>query len=316
MAETKDLKDQIRRLDNMVVLQGKLCELTYKLKTNPDSIYMRGVLQCGENASYSVGFSGWIKSKRSNGEDSKAYPKVLAWVKSAVTMTKDPEKASMVKMIGSLVDNANVNREGKLVEGINYRINSVDAFENYCASIDIEGYIVSITDEMDKEDNETGRKRMRILSRDIFNNTLDIKNIIIPADFVESFEENGFEAGKTAKFFIDLIPHKRVAATKGIGTVRSEGKAFIERVVVGANLPYEEDSKMALSSKVMKAALNERKAHLAEIEEAGYQGGNSNSSSNSARGTVKAAAKATKATEEKESSFEEVEDFDDDDLPF
>ena len=119
-------------------------------------------------------------------------------------MTKDKVNCTFVDLRGSVVSNDYVNREGRLVEGFSYNMQLFNKFTEYACQIDMEGFIHSIIDETEGEDGEpTGRKKLRLISRDIFRNTLDIKNILIPEELVGPIEDNDYEAGRTATFFID-----------------------------------------------------------------------------------------------------------------
>ena len=200
-------------------------------------------------------------------------------------MTKDKEKCTFVDMIGSLTDNPYVSRDGTLVEAVQYSTQLISKFDNYAAELDIEGFVHSIVDETrGEEGNPTGRKRMRLITRDIFSNTIDLKNIIIPNELVEPLEENGYEKGCTATFFINLIPTQKEAPVKkgGIGTQRTtEGKNYLEMVLVGADPVIDSDDEKALDAKLIKNAMTERKTRLDEIKEKGYQGSSDGSSSSS-----------------------------------
>ena len=200
-------------------------------------------------------------------------------------MTKDKEKCTFVDMIGSLTDNPYVSRDGTLVEAVQYSTQLISKFDNYAAELDIEGFVHSIVDETrGEEGNPTGRKRMRLITRDIFSNTIDLKNIIIPNELVEPLEENGYEKGCTATFFINLIPTQKEAPVKkgGIGAQRTtEGKNYLEMVLVGADPVIDADDEKALDTKLIKDAMTERKNRLDEIKEKGYQGSSDGSSSSS-----------------------------------
>ena len=280
--------DQIRQLVNKVHLAGALAELEVKegqTQTGVPYLSLNGAIQCGESAVSTVRFRSFIKAKKSDGTDSKNYENAKRWVSKAVPMTKDKEKCTFVDMIGSLTDNPYVSRDGTLVEAVQYSTQLISKFDNYAAELDIEGFVHSIVDETrGEEGNPTGRKRMRLITRDIFSNTIDLKNIIIPNELVEPLEENGYEKGCTATFFINLIPTQKEAPVKkgGIGTQRTtEGKNYLEMVLVGADPVIDSDDEKALDAKLIKNAMTERKTRLDEIKEKGYQGSSDGSSSSS-----------------------------------
>ena len=130
-------------------------------------------------------------------------------------------------------------------------------------------------------------------------------------------EDNGFEQGRTATFYITLTPTQNSAPKKaGIGQQRvTEGRAYLEPLMTGADMPVDEDSPEALPTALMKAGMNERKAHLKEIEDAGYQGGSSNNSSSASTTSSNRCGNAFSSTAKKEKEAIEAVD-DDGEFPF
>lgn len=314
------MTEKIRTLTNKVHLAGILAELDKSdiregvTQNNIPYISFSGAIQCGETAVSTVRFRSFVKSKKSDGTDSKVYAKIKDWVKSAVPMTADKENPTMVDMIGSITDNPYVGSDGSLREATQFSIQLIGDFREYAAEIDLEGFVHSIRDEVKPGDSEetTGRQRMRLVSRDIFGNALDIKNIVVPEDLVDPLNENGYEKGATATFFINLIPHvsKTPAKSGGIGSQRTDGKSYLEWVMTGADPVIDSSSEDALDVKVIKAAMTERQSRLKEIEEKGYLGGKSSSG----RGTIKSDS-GTSKSKPSESPSTAYED-NDDDFPF
>lgn len=322
MAKTNTTTDQIRQLDNKVHFAGALAELSdIKEGTTSTGIpYMSfsGAIQCGTEAIYTVRFRSFIKSKKSDGTDSKNYTKVKEWVKNAIPMTKNNTNPTMVDMVGSLVDNPYVASDGKLKEDVQFNVQLFGDFKEYAAEIDLEGFIHSFTDETKGVDGEelTGRKRMRLISRDIFSNTLDIKKIVIPKDLVRPLRDNDYEEGRTAKFYINLMPNETPAPVKtgGIGVTRAtKGDNFLEWVLTGADSPIPEESEKALNIKLVKNAMNERKTRLAEITDAGYLGGNSSGSSSASSSSSRTGIGSVSAASVAKTSSPVTED---EDFPF
>lgn len=321
--------DQIRQLENKVHLAGVLAELSEinegTTSTGIPYISFSGAVQCGPSAVETVRFRSFVKSKKSDGTDSKNFIKVKEWVKTAVPMTKDKEKATKVDMVGSLTDNPYVNNAGTLVEATQYNVQLFGEFKEYAAEIDLEGFIHSIVDETKGADSDelTGRQRLRLISRDIFRNTLDIKNIIIPKDLVRPLRDEGYERGSTTTFYVTLTPNAAPAPAKkgGIGVQRSTttGNSYLEWVMTGASEVIPSDDEKALSSKLIKDAMTERKTRLDEIKEAGYQGGSTSSSSSAPAAHAASAASAASRNSVSGKSNSEVTMtpiVEDDDFPF
>lgn len=309
--------DQIRRLANSVTLAGYLADIESKQgvdKNGVDYIRIRGQIQCGEDSVMTRSFTSFIKAKKADGTDSENYEKVLDWVKKAVPMTKDKENATMVRLVGSLSANDYVGSDEQLHEGTVASMQFFNDFEEFACDLDIEGYIKSITDEeRGSEDDKkpTGRKRLNLISMDFYHNALDIKNIIIPKDFVDALEDNGYVKGATAKMYVSWKPNEKGEAkpkTKGFGQQRvTEGKSYLEMVLTGGDIAYDEDEQedMIITTQMCKAMLNERASRLKELEEAGYQGSKGSSGSSTPTGFGKKGS----------GKMSPVVD-DDDDIPF
>lgn len=311
--------DQIRSLKNNVTLAGKLAELDPpKFGTTTNGvpyIRLKGAIQFDESSAVCThSFTSFIKAKKADGSDSPNYTKVVEWVNKAVPMTKDKDNPTMVKLGGSLSANDYVSADGKLHEATQFSVQFFNDFDEYACHLDIEGYIASVADEeRGSDDNRvyTGRKRMRLVSRDFYGNVLDIKNIVVPKELSDALEDNGYERGRTALMYISYLPNDGEAKpkSKGFGTQRTEGRSYLETVLTGGNEAYSPDNvKMSISNSTAKMLADERASHLKEIEEKGYQGSSGNSNSGTATNRSGFGSASAPA-----SSYAPV---DDDDIPF
>ena len=145
------------------------------------------------------------------------------------------------------------------------------------------------------------------------------------AEFVKALEEGDYVKGRTTTFFVSLVPSEDTTPVKsgGFGTQRTEGRSHLEMVITGGDPVIPEDSELSLDPKIIKKAMTERKSHLDEIVEAGYQGnsnsGSSMSSSRSGFGGDSASKNSSNGSfksSSKDEKFEEMSDDDDDDFPF
>lgn len=295
------MSDKIKQTVNNVVLTGKVAEFKKSTGTEAKSgapyISVEGVIQFGISKAESRYFKKYCHeySVKEDGKkkENKAYPKVLEWANKVKSIADGSyEAATEVNIVGSFSNNDYVNKEEKLIEGIIVTpafFNDVDG--DYKGTADIEGYIQSIMPETKGEEKEeTGRLRVTILTTDFFGNIIPVKNIIVPADLREGFED-GYEVGQTAKVYVDFVLNKAEPKPKkkgGLGVQReTEGKSYVEMILTGADPAIDEDEEGALSKEAVRIALSERKAMLKELEEKGYQGSNksgksiSNASSNS-----------------------------------
>lgn len=321
MSEETRVTDQIRKLTNKVELAGVLAEMQeIKYGTTQNGvpyINFRGAIQCGETPDYTVRFKVFVKSKKADGTDSKAFANMKQWAENAVSLveaTKNghPELATMVDMSGYISDAPYVNSKGNLVEAREYQMQFVNDFKEYKARLDIEGMIHSITDET-KDDEPTGRQNLRLISMDFFGNALDFKDIIIPENLVGPMEDNGFERGRTSTFYISLIPNTKAGPQRkgAIGETRVSDVTYTELVITGAEPIIDPDSEKSLSPALMKKFMDERLAKLDSIKAEGYKG--TKNANTTAEGSARNGIGGVSV---KSDAVKTVADIADDDFPF
>jgi len=286
------MSDKVRQMTNQVVLTGKVTEFEMKTGTvaNGDSkgapyVSIKGEIQFGEHKAMARSFERYVQEYRvKDGKkiESKAYAPTLDWAKSVKSVAKTNwDEATEVSLTCSFA---------KLIEALKCTVAFInDVNGDYKATADIEGYIQSIVSERKGEDQvETGRLRVTILTNDFFGNIIPIKNIIVPAELREAFED-GYEVGQTAKVFVDFTLHKGEEKPKksgGIGVQRTtDGKSYVEMILTGADPALDEDEKDAFSKEAVRIGLAERKADLDKLKEAGYQGGKGDGKSISSAST-------------------------------
>lgn len=285
------MSDKIRNLVNTVTLAGKVTEIEVKKgknKNNSPDIKIKGKIQFGESKAQSRRFETYVAQFNKEGKENKLYEKTLPFVDSVKSVAKvGEEEATTVSIQGEFNTNDYVNQKDQLVEGLKIDakfFNDINTVSEFKGIADIEGYIQSIVPEVKgEEQKETGRLRVTLITTDFFGNIIPIKNIIVPEDLREAFEE-GYEEGQTAKLFIDFMVNKseeKPVKSGGLGKQRvTQGKSYVEMVLTGADPAFDEDDEeMGISSEAIRIALAERKSALDELKEKGYQG-NQGSKSN------------------------------------
>lgn len=291
------MSDKVRQMTNRVVLTGKVTEFEKTIGTvaNGDSkgasyVRMKGKIQFGEHKAMERSFERYVQEysvREGKQKENKAYAPTLNWANSVKSVANSNwEEATEVSLTCSFATNDYVNDKDQLVEAIVSKvafINDVDG--EYGATADVEGYISQITPEIKGENqDETGRLRVTILTNDFFGNIIPVKNIIVPSELKDAFEDN-YEVGQTAKVFIDFVLHKGEEKPKkmgGIGTQRTtDGKSYVEMILTGADPAMDEDDKDAYSKEAVRIGLAERKATLEKLKEEGYQGSKGKSISSS-----------------------------------
>lgn len=282
------MSDKIKQTTNNVVLTGKVVEFEKRTGTETKSgapyISVKGAVQFGSSKAEARRFEKYCReySVKEDGKkkENKAYPKVVEWankVKSAASFSYD--EATEVSITGSFANNDYVNEKDELIEATKIEVAFFNDVEgDYKGTADIEGYIQSIVPETKGEDkDETGRLRVTILTTDFFGNIIPVRNIIVPTELREGFED-GYEVGQTAKLYVDFKLNKAESKPKkkgGLGVQReTEGKSYVEMILTGADSAIDEDEEGALSKEAVRIALAERKAALKELEEKGYQNTN------------------------------------------
>lgn len=282
------MSDKVRQMTNKVVLTGKVTEFEMKTGTiqkgeNKGAPYLslKGSIQFGDHKAMERSFERFLQEYRVKDgvkKKNKAYAKTLEWANSVKSVAKVGwDEATEVSLQCSFATNDYVNKEEKLIEALQQDISFInDVDGEYGATADVEGYISAITPEVKGEDKEeTGRLRVTILTNDFFGNIIPVKNIIVPAELKEAFED-GYEVGQTAKVFITYELHKgeeKPKKTGGIGVQRTtDGKSYVEMILTGADPAIDEDEEGAFSNEAVRIGLAERKATLEKLKEAGYQG--------------------------------------------
>lgn len=289
------MSDKIRSLTNRVTLVGKIAEFEVKTGKTKEKgipyISMKGAIQFGDSKVLTKRFEKYAQESNKEGKESKAYPKLVEFSKKVKSIADtNYDDATEVNIQGSFSANDYVNDREELIEGIGVDaafFNDLDANETYKGNADIEGYIYKIVPETKgtgEDATETGRLRVTVLTTDFFGNLVVVKNIIVPKELREGFED-GYEVGQTAKFYVDFVANKAESKPKksgGLGVQReTEGKSFVETILTGADTPLDEDDKNAISKEAIKIALSERKTTLEELKAKGYQGTKSKSISSS-----------------------------------
>ena len=284
------MSDKIRSLVNMVTLSGKVTEIEIRKGNNKNKsadISIKGEIQFGDTKAHTRKFETYVAEFNAEGKESKMYDKILTFANSVKSVAKAGEdEATMVSIQGEFGTNDYMSSKDKLIEGLKINakfFNDVKVDEEFKGVADVEGYILTIAPEVKgEEEKETGRLRVTIITTDFFGNIIPVKNIIVPADLREGFEE-GYQEGQTAKLFVDFIVNQsegKPVKAGGLGKQRvTQGKSYVEMIVTGADPAFDEDDEMGISTEAIRIALSERKAKLDDLKSKGYQGGKDGKSS-------------------------------------
>ena len=311
------ISDQIRKLENSRHIAGYLAELG-ELRQGTDKngkgyINFEGVCQAGPEPTDNVHFRVYVSDKKVDGSDSANYFKVLEWYNDAIPMTKDKDNCTMMDMLGSIGVGDYVAKDGKLRKGFRNNMQFINNFNDFANELEIEGVLVTdVVEDVDKDENPTGRLKFRFMSLDFGRNVLDFNPVYVGEELANDIQSSGYDKDVTVKAIIEWRavgnnkPQEKMAFGRSAKT--TSGSVVSLPFLVGGSEPYEEDE-MVINDAQIKLLKNERKNYISELEDAGYRG---NDNKASKKGFSKPASTKPKS---KMSSVEDDDD-EDDELPF
>lgn len=329
------MADVIKKFkNNTAILAGKITEITQKRegddKNGKHYTSFKGTIQCGEETVMTRNFEVFCYALTSKGKVNKNYAAFNNLLEEYEAKQKkdedededeDKDDSVMVELSGSISDNTYVNASNELKEGLKFGMNHVEKFTDYKCDLELDAYVQNISDEIDANDKETGRKRMTLMLMDFSKNPVVIKAVVRKED-IDNVEGCGYdEAGVFGnKIALSYIPHEDVQESKGgWGKKVTKGHSYTELTVVGcepaSEIPDDGGSEEILDADGVKNLLYARKEYTKEKKDAGYQGNKENGSS--ATTSAKTSAKTSAATSSKKSTkAKKVEEDEEDDLPF
>jgi len=311
-----------KKMKNEVTLAGsilsfekdKVTGLNYRegvTKTGAKYISFKGQIAVGDNSDYGVRFNCFLSSLKKDGTPSKLYQPAVDWVKSAVAKIDNAESYTRVEMKGSLADAPYVRQDNELnADYVEYSVTRFYPFREYKANIAIDGYISSIGDEVDYEGEETGRKVMKVITRDNFGKTIELNKVFVPESFVADIERANWEPKATVPMEINLevkTVTRTVATTSGFGKASkdtSSDKTWKEMVVCWGDNAYEDER--ALTVAEVKEMTKERQDRLDRIKAEGYKGAGAVGSRTSANGSNSSAGFGSSTNVKTEATDEEM----------
>lgn len=312
------MSDQLKkkRIENKSILAGKLMTLDNKTygedKNGKEYLSFKGAIQCGESPVLTRNFDFFTYKLKKDGTESKLYGNASQWVESAIPASVNAEQATMVEMSGSIADGTYVNSREELKEVMKYNMSMISKFTSYKCIVGLEGYIGSYTEELDGDDEKTGRMIMSILSQDYHKNPIILKKIIVRKEDVSNIDKCGYQEGMAGTVTASFVAVEDAAPSSGWGEQVTEGKSYSELVVIGCSNAVEivdEGTEGLFGEDDIRNLKRMRKEYINEIKEKGYQGNKSGKDSPSTSAKKTSSAK-------KNSKISRLEEDDDGDLPF
>lgn len=241
----------------------------------------------------SVRYDVKVAKKTKAGTDNKAYAGIRT-VKETYKSIKDfgLEEADKVHVSGDFNMYANIN-SGE--EVIRYKSNffnriNISAEEEFTpkAEFEIEMFIKSLIEEVDKEGEATGR--LKVTGWVPVYGGIEPVTLIAP-DNIAGAVDSSFNPGQTVTFYGDIINSKVVKITEipvviGKPKTKTETTYKNELIITGASEAYEEDvtPEKPYDENVIKAAIAERDAKIAERKAKQSQSTNKTKPSGAAKG--------------------------------
>lgn len=221
-----------------------------------------------ENSNF-IRFMVNVNAKTKDGNDNKTYPGIETIMNEYKSIAQYGEdEADKVRVRGDI--NLFRGQDGR--DQVGYKSNFFSRITNGNyephAEFEVEAYISSITPEMDKDGDETGRVIVKGWS--VTYQGVEPITMIAPKDLADAVE-NTFDVGQTALFYGDIV-NSRIEKITDIPVAIGKPKQRIETtyknelIITGASEPYEEgvSQEAPYSTDSIKLAIQERENRIAE----------------------------------------------------
>lgn len=273
-------KDINTQAVNKVNIIGKLLETSFvEGKTKTDGRpYERGNLVVRVTQTYGgneevseIPVSFFTPKFKKDGSTNPAYENIQALKKMKTAQNVGAEDADYIRITGAQLEENNFvsSRSGQRIDSWQIRSSFFNSGNTkQVASFDEEIYIMNIEEEMDRDENPTGRLKVRgaIVQ---YGGKLDVINFIVEHPDCVDYISRNYNTNTTVRV------QGRIRVTSTEITKNSEsswGEAIPETTTVttreliitkGCDDPYEDD--MAYSETDIRKAMNVRKARLEQM---------------------------------------------------
>lgn len=262
----------LRQADAFLTIEGVLSEMKLeKARDKEGKNVVKGNMSIKTSETNFVTVNVYVNELTKSGEKNKAYSgieTVMNEYKSiAAVGAKEATKVRIGR--GQVQPNTYINRDGDVQTNIRYssnffnRITDAEEFKPR-AEMEVEGYISSIVNEVDKDGEETGRLKINLYMPTYAG--IEPFAMVVPADIADAVTST-FEVGQTAKFYADIVNKvdikEEVIQLAVGGTKTKVHKEFLNEIqMTGAENPYEPESPKAYSSEVIRQALADREIKI------------------------------------------------------
>lgn len=274
----------LRQAINEITLEGLLLEIESREgKTSDGKEYLQATLtiETGENEQHDVEMFT-MKHKKDSNEVSGIYESLRTVVDEYKSVDKvGREEADYVRVApgsekfsnGQLARNDYVGSDGQLrsfPQLTTTFVNRVEGEPNPHAKFETELVVESVTEEIGKNEEETGRA--------VLKGYIPVYGgKVIPFEFVvnedgASYVLDNYEKGDTVFVYGDIV-NKRIKNVRKIeGAFGSDNEKVTytyvrEFVVIGGSAPYDDDDPKTFNTEAIGKALAEREVYLEELIE-------------------------------------------------
>lgn len=270
------VETNLREAEQSVKATGVVSEKNLELAQVDGKETIRGTVSIQTSDINTITFRIYVNKMTKAGTINKAYAGMQT-VMDSYQSVADVGLDSATRVVvsnGKLNPNTYFDASGKH-ESLQYQTNFFNRMkdaEDFKAEWDAEVFIYSLVRELHRGGENAGEETGRLVVNAYMPTYSGIAPLtLIATEDIADAVESAFTPGQTAKFFGEIVSSVKIERKEiqvVIGKPRSEEKrTFVnELIITGASEPYDEDSAKAFKADVIKAALVEREAKLAEDE--------------------------------------------------
>lgn len=265
----------LREADNAIVMEGVVAEKKIEVRAEKQDITGEIDIRTDENSIHTVRL--YAKQFKKDGTENSIYKGIETIMNEYQAIANvGEENADKVRIIGAKLGvNEYYGQDGKLrtfpsiSSNFVNRLKPTDTFEAK-AEFDIEVFINKLEEELDKEQNETGRLIIEAVVPVYGGKIIPQKFVVANPDAVQYIQSN-YEIGSTVRLYGELVNSvvtEEVEKPVAFGKPKKEIKRTTVRelVVTGGSEPYEEESALAYNIEDIKKAYVERNTYLEELK--------------------------------------------------
>lgn len=284
-----EAKKQWKEADNKVEVVGVLAENNLELREF--DVYENGsptgakrkavagdlVIRSGENENHTVRLRQYELTNA--GKVNRLYAGLVTIMNETVSIADTEQNSeaipSRIKVVGDLRLNEYAGNDGEIrsfpsIQGTFVNRLDVDDKTENKAEFDLEGMVGRVTEDFNRDGEETGRKKVSLL--------IPLYNSVIPVEFVVNegkgadYIGDNFDNGSSVRIYGDIVNYQEIIKREvemGFGENKiEESRKFVNELnIKGGNL-YDEDANPSkiIDPELVKQKLVEREVYLENLK--------------------------------------------------